>query len=145
MIIPAVALAVNATGASALLSALVGTLATLAKTVLAGSAQVLVLLLVLSAAPDASSTGTLIGVVSISELFKALAVGLTGISYFLSDDYSMLAVNGALWAALALLAVLGAVLTRSLRQTPRLGADLPEECFVWQGVFDAESDEEAGF
>ncbi|CAK4032451.1 major facilitator superfamily transporter like [Lecanosticta acicola] len=145
VVIPAVALTVNATGASALLSALVSTLATLAKTTLAGAAQVLVLLLVLSAAPDASSTGTLIGVVSISELFKALAVGLTGISYFLSDDYSMLVVNGSLWAALAFIAIVGAFITRTLRETPRLGADLPASCFVWQGMFDAESDEEVGF
>lgn len=145
VIIPAIALAVNATGASALLSAVASVLATLAKTTLAGAAQVLVLLLVLSAAPDASSTGTLIGVVSISELFKALAVGLTGISYFVSDDYSMLVVNGSLWAVLATIALVGAAITHKLRETPRLGADLPTSCFVWQGMFDVESDDEAGF
>lgn len=100
----------------------------------------------MSAAPDASSTGTLVGVISISELFKALAVGLAGISYYLSDDYSMLVVNGSLWISLTLIAMVGALMARSLRETPRLGTDLPAECFVWQGVFDVESDdEEAGF
>lgn len=143
--VPAAALAVTATSASPILSAIVGSLATLAKTTLAGAAQVLVMLLVFSAAPDASSTGTLIGAVSISELFKALAVGLAGICYYLTGDYSMLAVNGSLWAALACVATMGAFLTRSLRETPRVGTDLPAECFVWQGMFDIESEDESGF
>lgn len=145
IIIPAAALAVNATGASPIISAIISTMATLAKTTFAGAAQTLVLLLVMSAAPDPSSTGTLVGVISISELSKALAVGLAGISYYLSDDYSMLVVNGSLWISLAIIALLGVLLARSLRETPRLGTDLPAECFVWQGVFDVESDEEAGF
>ncbi|KAK4636197.1 Major facilitator superfamily multidrug transporter mfsB [Fulvia fulva] len=145
IIIPAVALAVHATGAAPILSAVVSTMATLAKTTLANAAQVLVLLLVLSAAPDASSTGTLIGVVSITELFKALAVGLAGISYYVSDSHSMFVINTSLWAALAAIALVGTLLTTKLRAAPRLGPDLPSECFVWQGMFDVESDDEAGF
>jgi len=145
IIIPAVALAVNATGASPIISAIISSFATLAKTTFAGAAQTLVLLLVMSAAPDASSTGTLVGVISISELFKALAVGLAGMSYYLSDDYSMLVINGSLWASLAIIAMVGALMARGIREGPRLGTDLPAECFVWQGVFDAESDEETGF
>lgn len=145
VVIPTVALAVHATGTSPLLSAIVSTMALLAKTTLAGAAHVLVLLLVMSATPDASTTGTLIGVVSISELPKALAVGLAGISYYLAKDYSMLAVNGSLWAALAIIALIGAFITRKLRETPRVGTDLPTECFVWQGMFDVESDDDEGF
>ncbi|EME49875.1 hypothetical protein DOTSEDRAFT_121901 [Dothistroma septosporum NZE10] len=145
MIIPAVALAVHATGTSPVLSAVVSTMATLVKATFTNAAHVLVLLLVLSTAPDASSTGTLIGVVSVTELFKALAVGLAGISYYLSDSHSMFALNASVWAALAVIALVGSFITGKLRAAPRLGPDLPSECFVWQGMFDVESDDEAGF
>ena len=128
-----------------MISAAFNTIAMLAKTTLAGAAQVLVLLLVLNAAPDASSTGTVIGVVSISELFKALAVGVSGVSFYLSNDYSMAVVNGSLWAALAFIAILGAGVTWKLRESPRVGTDIPEECLVWQDMFDAISDDESGF
>lgn len=128
-----------------MISATFNIIAMLAKTTLAGAAQVIVLLLVLNAAPDASSTGTVIGVVSISELFKALAVGASGISFYLSNDYSMVVVNGSLWAALAAIAILGAGVTWKLRESPRVGTDIPEECLVWQDIFDANSDEESGF
>jgi len=144
--IPLLGLAVNAAGGPTLISAIFNTLAMLAKTTLAGAAQVLVLLLVLNAAPDASSTGTVIGVVSISELFKALAVGVSGVSFYLSSDYSMVIVNGSLWASLAFIAVLGAGVTWRLRESPRVGADIPEECLVWQDMFDVNGDdEEVGF
>ncbi|KAM0714949.1 hypothetical protein Q7P37_009414 [Cladosporium fusiforme] len=145
VVIPLIGLAVNAAGGSPMISATFNTIAMLAKTTLAGAAQVLVLLLVLNAAPDASSTGTVIGVVSISELFKALAVGASGVSFYLSNDYSMVVVNGSLWAALAFIAVLGAGVTWKLRESPRVGTDIPEECLVWQDMFDANSDEESGF
>lgn len=144
VLVPAVALLATSCD-SAVLAAVFNALATLIKTTIALAAQVLVLLLALSAAPDAASTGTLIGVISISELFKALAVGIAGISYYLSDDYSVVIINGALWAILASLAVMGALLTRKLRETPRVGEDLPEECFVWEGVFDVEGGDENGF
>lgn len=145
VLIPLLALAVNATGGAPVVSAVFNTIAMLAKTTLAGAAQVLVLLLVLSAAPDAASTGTTVGVVSVSELFKALAVGVSGVSYYMSNDYSVVVVNGSLWAALAGIATVGAAMTWKVRETPRVGTDIPEECLVWQGMFDADSDEEAGF
>ena len=128
-----------------MIAAVFNTIAMLAKATLAGAAQVLVLLLVLNAAPDASSTGTVIGVVSISELFKALAVGASGVSFYLSNDYSMVVVNSSLWAALAFIATLGAGVTWKLRESPKIGTDIPEECLVWTDMFDAHSDEEAGF
>lgn len=145
VIVPLAGLAFNAAGGSPLLAAAFNTIAMLAKTTLAGAAQVLVLLLVLNAAPDASSTGSVIGVVSISEVFKALAVGASGVSFYLSNDYSMVVVNGSLWAALASVAFVGAAVTWKLRESPRIGTDYPEECLVWQDMFDAHSDEEAGF
>ncbi|KXT02912.1 hypothetical protein AC578_1824 [Pseudocercospora eumusae] len=145
LIIPLMALAVSTAEASTIISAVFNTIATLIKTTLAGAAQVLVVLLVFSAAPDAASTGTLVGVISISELFKALAVGVTGVSYFLSADYSMAAVNGTLWAVLATTALVGAGITWKLRESPRVGTDIPSECLTWQGMFDASSDDEHGF
>lgn len=145
VVLPVVALAATTCGDSAIIAGIFSTLATLAKTTLTRAAQVLVLLLVLSTAPDASSTGTLIGVISISEMFKALAVGIAGVSYFLSDDYSVLVVNGALWTVLAVIASIGGFVTLRLRETSRVGADLPEECLVWQGMFDIDSEDEAGF
>jgi MFS family permease len=115
------------------------------KAIYAGAAQILVVLLILSAAPDASSTGTVIGVVSIAELFKALAVGISGMSYFLSDDYSVSTINFSLWIGLAAIATAGGFVSWKLRETPRVGTDIPEHCLSWQGMFDAESDEEAAF
>lgn len=144
-IVPLIALLVNTTGASPTISAVVSTLAMLVKTTLAGASQVLVLLLVLSAAPDASSTGTVLGVVSISGLFKALAVGISGIGYYLSEGQSLVILNGSLWAALALIALVGVAVTWRLRETPRVGTDIPEECLVWQDMFDSESYDGSGF
>jgi len=114
--------------------------AMLAKTLLAGAAQVCVLLLTFRAAPDASSTGTLIAVVSISHLFQALGVGLTGLVYFVSADVadSLPLVSLLPWLALALVALLSAVVTLKLRETPRVGTDFGEDVFVWQGFFDVE-------
>ncbi|TKA75998.1 hypothetical protein B0A55_06681 [Friedmanniomyces simplex] len=144
-IIPLAGLVVSCTGVPPAVAAFFSTVAMLVKATIAGAAQVLVLLLILSAAPDAQSTGTTIGVLSIAKLFKALAVGVSGISYYLSDAYSMQVVNGSLWAVLAATALAGAVVTRKLRETPRVCTDIPEACLVWQGMFDAESDKEASF
>jgi hypothetical protein len=137
---PLVGFAVRASGVSNIVSAAFSTILMYIKTTLAGAAQVLVLLLVLSAAPDAFSTGTVLGIISISELFKAFAVGASGLSYYLSDSYSMLVVNVALWTALVVTALVGIGVTWNLREKPRVGTDIPEHCFVWQDVFDSESD-----
>ncbi|KAK0961432.1 hypothetical protein LTS01_020358 [Friedmanniomyces endolithicus] len=141
-IIPLAGLAASSDRVAPAVAAVVSVLAMLVKATLAGAAQVLVLLLILSAAPDAQSTGTTIGVLSIAELFKASAVGVSGISYYLSSAYSMQVVNGSLWAALAVTALAGAMVTRKLRETPRVGTDIPEACLVWRGMFDSESEGE---
>ncbi|KAK3701328.1 hypothetical protein LTR37_015550 [Vermiconidia calcicola] len=142
IVVPLVAIFVNATGASPIISGIVSTIALFFKTTLADAAHVLVLLLALSAAPDAYSTGTVLGVVSISELFKALAVGASGISYSLSDSYSLVIVNGCLWAALSVTALAGIRIAWKLRETPRVGTDIPRDCFEWEGMFDSESEDE---
>ncbi|TKA44718.1 hypothetical protein B0A54_04669 [Friedmanniomyces endolithicus] len=141
-IIPLAGLAASSDRVAPAVAAVISVVAMLVKATLAGAAQVLVLLLILSAAPDAQSTGTTIGVLSIAELFKASAVGVSGISYYLSSAYSMQVVNGSLWAALAVTALAGAMVTRKLRETPRVGTDIPEACLVWQGMFDSESEGE---
>lgn len=65
--------------------------------VLAGSAQALVMSLVLNAAPDAFSTGTVVGGAQVASLFKALAVCASGASYHLSDEARALDVPGHVW------------------------------------------------
>ncbi|KAK4957314.1 hypothetical protein LTR10_005276 [Elasticomyces elasticus] len=142
--IPLAGLAVGSTGAASWLPALVAVLAMLVKATIAGVAQVLALLLILSAAPDTQSTGQTIGILSIAELFKALSVGLSGLSYYLSDDLSMLPLNSGSWGILAGFAVAGAIITRKLRETPRVGTDIPESCLTWQSIFDADSETDAG-
>lgn len=141
---PLAVMAINAFGLG-LISTVVGLAATLLKTALAGSAQVLVLSLIFSAAPDASSTGTLVGVMSISQIFKAFAIGSSGIGYYLADEYSAFAVNVSVLAILTITAALGAAITWRLREKTRVGADFPEETLKWEGMFDAESDDEVGF
>jgi hypothetical protein len=143
-IVPLVALVVSASGTFPGISAWFSVFATYVKTILTGIAEILVLLLVLSAAPDAFSTGTVLGVVSISKLFKALAVGLSGISYYLSGRHSLMLMTVSTWAALAVAGVVGAVVALQVRETPRVGTDIPEECLVWEGIFDSESDDGQG-
>ncbi|RMZ13877.1 hypothetical protein D0860_02334 [Hortaea werneckii] len=145
VVVPITGAAVHASGASPVVSAIISGCVMLAKNTLAGAAEVLVVLLVLSAAPDASSTGTVIGVISFSQIFKALAVGISGVAYYLGGDYSVFEVNILLWTTLATVAAIGAWITWKLREKPRVGGDIPEECLVWQGFFDSESDEEGGF
>ena len=140
-LVPLVGLAVNTIGGPPVIAAVFSTVVMYFKTALAEAARVLVLLLVMSAAPDAFSTGAVLGIVSISELTRALAVGISGISYYLSDSQSVIIVNASLWAALVVAALIGSVTTLKLRETPRVGSDIPEECLAWEGVFDSESDD----
>lgn len=120
------------------------TIAVLAKEVFAGAAQVLAMLLIFSAAPQAGCTGTSIGLFALSNLFKALAVGGSGLGYYLSDANSMTAVNATLWAVLALVACIGFGANWSLRKSPIIGRDFPEEMLTWKSVFDAERDLKEG-
>jgi len=110
---------------------------------LAGSAQLLLVLLLFAMAPNAETTGTTVGMISMAELFKSFAVGVSGLSYYLSDDYSTVVVNGLLWAVLAVMAVTALLINRWLRETPLVGRDYPVDCLAWQNVFDADSDAES--
>lgn len=143
-VIPVLAILATIFGAPSAIWIVFSAVAVLAKEIFTGAAQVLAILLVFSAAPQANGTGTSIGLFALSNLFKSLAVGGSGLGYYLSDAYSMAVVNAMLWAALALVACVGCGVNWSLRKSPIIGRDFPEDMLSWKSVFDAERDLEEG-
>ncbi|KAJ9646521.1 hypothetical protein H2199_002570 [Coniosporium tulheliwenetii] len=123
---------------STTLTALISTASILTKHILANSAQTLVALLMLNAAPDAFSAGTIVGLMQVASLFKALAVAVSGASFYLSDDLSVAATNCALWSALSFFGVAGAALAWFVRESPSVERDFPAEVLKWETCFDAE-------
>ncbi|KAF2750929.1 MFS general substrate transporter [Sporormia fimetaria CBS 119925] len=107
------------------------------KHTLTGGASVLVALLVLNTTPDAFSAGTVVGMMQVASLFRALAVAVTGSSFYLSTDFSVAATNYALWTCLALFGVLGAALAWFVRERPSVERDFPSEVLCWETCFDA--------
>jgi hypothetical protein len=142
VLIPFFAMLATVSGAPNTSWAIFSTVAVIAKELFAEIAMVLAILLAFSAAPNAASAGTSIGLLGLSNLFKALAVGVSGLSYYLSDAYSVVAINATLWALLAVLAFTGACINWRLREAPLVGQDIPAELLKWSNVFDAESDSE---
>ncbi|THY89740.1 MFS general substrate transporter [Aureobasidium pullulans] len=142
-LIPFLAMLATISGAPPTSWGVFSTFAVLAKELFAEIAHVLAILLAFSASPNATSAGTSIGLLGLSNLFKALAVGVSGLSYFLSDAYSVVAINATLWALLAVLAFVGTSINLKLREAPLVGQDIPAELLRWSSVFDAESDSEA--
>lgn len=118
---------------------IVSTVSILAKNILASSASVLVALLFLAAAPDAFSTGTIIGLMQVSSLFRALAVLVSGASFYVSSDYSVAMTNLGLWAILGAFSLSGAALAWFVREGTRVEGDFPSEVLKWELAFDAES------
>ncbi|KAI4720007.1 MFS general substrate transporter [Aureobasidium sp. EXF-10727] len=143
VLIPFCAMLATVSGAPTTSWAVFSTVAVVAKELLAETTMVLAILLAFSAAPNAASAGTGIGLLGLSNLFKALAVGVSGLSYYLSDAYSVVAINATLWALLAVLAFTGWCINWRLREAPLVGQDIPAELLRWSSVFDAESDSEA--
>ncbi|KAF2088090.1 MFS general substrate transporter [Saccharata proteae CBS 121410] len=137
VVTPLLALVVMCSGT---LTAVISTMAILVKHSLAGGAQVLVALLMLNAAPDAFSAGTVIGLMQFASLFKALAVGVSGASFYLSNDFSIAATNYGLWTAMAVLGGVGAGLAWFVRERPSVERDFPSEVLCWETCFDAEGD-----
>lgn len=111
----------------------------LVKHVLTGSASVLVAILVLNTTPDAFSAGTVVGLMQVANLFKALAVAVSGASFYLSNDYSVFATNLALWACLGLFGAAGAALAYFVRERPSVERDIPSDVLCWETCFDAEN------
>ncbi|KAF2836266.1 MFS general substrate transporter [Patellaria atrata CBS 101060] len=125
-------------GCSEMLTAFVSTISIFVKHALTGSASVIVGLLMLNATPDAYSAGTVVGLMQIANLFKALAVAVSGASFYLSNDYSVAATNYALWTGLVLFGGVGAALAWFVRERPSVERDFPSEVLCWETCFDAE-------
>jgi hypothetical protein len=123
---------------SLFLVASVSTVAILAKHMLTGGASVLVGLLVLNTTPDAFSAGTVVGMMQVASLFKALAVAVSGASFYLSNEYSIGTTNYSLWICLALFGLCGAGLAWFVRERPSVEMDFPSEVLRWEMCFDAE-------
>ncbi|KAF2013113.1 MFS general substrate transporter [Aaosphaeria arxii CBS 175.79] len=114
----------------------------LLKHMLTSSSTVLVSVLILNTPPDAFSTGTVVGMMQVTSLFRALAVALGGATFYLSDETSMATTNCTLWISLALLGSGGAALAYFVKERPSVERDFPSEVLRWETCFDAiESDE----
>jgi hypothetical protein len=114
----------------------ISALAILAKNILSSTALVLVILLMLNAAPDAYSTGTVVGLMQVANLFRALAVAVSGASFYLSSEYSVELTNWALWGVLIAFGVTGAALAWFVRERPTVGVDYQEGVLRWEVAFD---------
>ncbi|KAF2270461.1 MFS general substrate transporter [Lojkania enalia] len=123
---------------SAIFVAFVSIGAILIKHALTGGASVLVALLVLNTTPDAFSAGSVVGMMQVASLFKALAVAVSGASFYLSNDFSVATTNYALWTCLALFGFVGAALAWFVRERPSVERDFPSEVLCWETCFDAE-------
>jgi hypothetical protein len=112
----------------------------LIKHTLTGGATVLVALLVLNTTPDAFSAGTAVGMMQVASLFKALAVAVSGTSYYFSGDVSMQTTNFALWTCLALFGAVGACLAWFVVERPSVEKDFPSAVLCWETCFDADAE-----
>lgn len=117
--------------------AVISTVSIFVKYALTGAASILVILLVLNATPDAFSAGTVVGMMQVASLFKALAVAVSGASFYFSDDFSVSTTNYALWTCLALFGIVGAALAWFVRERPSVERDFPSEVLCWETCFDA--------
>jgi hypothetical protein len=115
----------------------ISTTSILVKHALTGGATVLVALLVLNTTPDAFSAGTVVGMMQVASLFKALAVAVSGASFYLSNEFSVATTNYALWTCLALFGAVGAALAWFVRERPSVERDFPSEVLRWETCFDA--------
>lgn len=112
----------------------------LVKHILGGGASILVALLVLNTTPDAYSAGTVVGIMQIANLFKALAVAVSGASFYLANDMSVATTNLILWTCLALFGGCGAALAYFVRERPSVEHDFPSEVLCWETCFDADAE-----
>lgn len=120
--------------------AITSTLGLLVKHILGGGANVLVALLVLNTTPDAYSAGTVVGIMQIANLFKALAVAVSGVSFYLADDVSVSMTNLALWTCLTLFGACGAGLAYFVRERPSVDRDFPSEVLCWETCYDVDAE-----
>lgn len=116
----------------------------LIKHTLTGGASILIALLVLNTTPDAFSAGTVVGMVQIASLFKALAVAVSGASFYFSNEVSVAITNVTLWTCLALFGSVGAALAYFVRERPSVECDFPSEVLCWETCFDVDSEQDLG-
>lgn len=116
------------------------TIALFVKHFLTGGTGVLVGLLVLNTTPDAFSAGTVVGLMQVANLFKALAVAVSGASFYLSNEVEVSTTNFALWACLAMFGAVGAALAYFVRERPSVERDFPSEVLCWETCFDADAE-----
>ncbi|KAF2635296.1 MFS general substrate transporter [Massarina eburnea CBS 473.64] len=128
-------LAVAAASSSSFV-AITSTAALLVKHILAGGASILVALLVLNTTPDAYSAGTVVGLMQVASLFKALAVAVSGASFYLSSEVSVSTTNFALWTCLTGFGAVGAALAYFVRERPSVERDFPSEVLSWETWFE---------
>jgi hypothetical protein len=125
-----------AAASSPSLVAITSTVALLVKQLLTGGATIVVALLVLNTTPDAFSAGTVVGIMQVASLFKALAVAVSGASFYLSNEVSVSTTNFALWTCLAGFGGVGAALAYFVRERPSVVRDFPSEVLCWETCFD---------
>lgn len=139
------------TTAGALVAA-VSAAAIAAKQLLADAAGVLVVLLSLAAAPDARSTGTLVGLMQAAALCRSLAFAAVGAATFLAENgggagageggaggWTVGWVNAGLWAALAATGVVGSVVAWGVKERMSVGRDFEGgRELPWEVCFEAE-------
>ena len=80
---------------------------------------------------------SVVGMMQVASLFKALAVAVSGASFYLSNDFSVSTTNYALWTCLALFGTVGAALAYFVRERPSVERDFPSEVLCWETCFDA--------
>ncbi|CAI6331570.1 unnamed protein product [Periconia digitata] len=132
-------LAIAAASSSGFVAA-TSTFALLVKHLLTGGTTILVALLVLNTTPDAFSAGTVVGLMQVASLFRALAVAVSGASFYLSNDMKVSTTNFALWTCLALFGAVGAALAYFVRERPSVERDFPSEVLCWETCFDADAE-----
>ncbi|PVH99174.1 MFS general substrate transporter [Periconia macrospinosa] len=135
-------LAVAAASSTSFVAA-TSTVALLVKHLLTGGSGILVALLVLNTTPDAFSAGTVVGLMQVASLFKALAVAVSGASFYLSNDMEVSLTNFALWTCLALFGAVGAAMAYFVRERPSVERDFPSEVLCWETCFDADAEKVA--
>jgi len=129
-----------AAACSTSLVAVTSAIGLLVKHTLTGGSVVLVALLVLNTTPDAYSAGTVVGIMQIANLFRALAVAVSGASFYLTNDMSVSTTNFGLWTCLALFGIFGAALAYFVRERPSVERDLPSNVLCWETCFDADAE-----
>ncbi|KAI9709321.1 MAG: hypothetical protein M1820_003441 [Bogoriella megaspora] len=107
-----------------------------------------VVLLTLSASPDAFSTGSVTGLVSLASLLRGFSCAAVGAGFWVSEEYKLdfLQVGGhgagpgaALWLGMILIGLVGGLVARAVKEGVSVGEDFEGgKGLKWVGVWDVE-------